>query len=75
MDREKVIYEITGSQFDTIKELLRDAVKTKHFKEVKYHELSDDAIVVGYDQAPYGDWTYYIEKDGSLVSTYYSIGD
>lgn len=66
---------INTNQFDTLRNLLKDVIKEQHFKEVRCSELSDEAIAIGYKQASYGDWTYYIEKDGSLVCTYFSIGD
>ena len=44
-----------------------------HFREVKSEPK--DSICVGYEQAAYGDWNYYITPDGEYVSTYYNIGD
>lgn len=44
-----------------------------HFREVKNEPK--DSICVGYEQAAYGDWNYYITPDGEYVSTYYNIGD
>ena len=63
----------TIKAWEAIKNLID--INKAHFKEVKYSELPKDAICIGYDQAPYGDWAYYVLPDGSYVCTYYSIGD
>ena len=63
----------TVKQWESIKKLI-DLNKV-HFKEVKFSELPKAAINIGYEQAAYGDWSYYVLPDGSFVCTYYSIGD
>jgi hypothetical protein len=59
------------------KEMLRlinkDSYKDKHFKEVNF--APRDSICIGYEQASYGDWTYYVTPEGEYVCTYFSIGD
>ena len=61
----------TVKQWESIKSLID--VNKQHFHEVK--SVPSDAILVGYEQAAYGDWTYYVTKDGEFISSYYSIGD
>lgn len=63
----------TIKAWEAIKNLI-DTNKV-HFKEVKYNELPKDAICIGYEQAAYGDWSFYVLPDGSYVCTYYDIGD
>lgn len=64
----------TIKAWEAIKDVI-DVKKIKHVKEVKYSELPKEAIAIGYELAPYGDWTYYVLPDGSFVATYYDIGD
>ena len=68
---------ISYKQLNAITELIgKEVIKNHHFKEVKYPPA--DSIVIGYEQASYGDWTYYITPEGEYVCTYYSyysIGD
>lgn len=47
--------------------------RTKHFREVK--DSPKGSIRIGYEQASYGDYCYFITPDGEYVCTYYSIGD
>ena len=61
----------TIKQWDAIKNLID--VNKANFKEVKY--VPQDAINIGYSFAPYGDYNYFVTKDGEYVCTYYSIGD
>ena len=51
----------------------RKDYRTIHFREVK--DLPKDSIRIGYEQASYGDYCYFITPDGEYVCTYYSIGD
>ena len=50
-----------------------EVIKNYHFKEVK--SVPTDSILIGYEQADYGDWSYFVTPDGEYVCTYYSIGD
>ena len=63
----------TVKQWESIKKLI-DLNKV-HFKELTFSELPKEAINIGYEQAAYGDWSYYVLPDGSFACTYYSIGD
>ncbi len=66
---------ISKKQFDTIIDMVYhgQTYKDKHFKEVRF--TPKNAICIGYEQASYGDWNYYITEDGEFVCTYFSIGD
>lgn len=65
---------ISYKQLNAITELIgKEVIKNHHFKEVKF--APTDSIVIGYEQASYGDWTYYVTPEGEYVCTYYSIGD
>lgn len=66
---------ISKKQFDTIINMVYrgETYKDKHFKEVR--TTPKNAICIGYEQAAYGDWNYYVTEDGEFVCTYYSIGD
>lgn len=74
-DTENTTVTLTKAQFDVVINLISNRIdyRTKHFKEVKF--APKDSIRIGYEQASYGDWNYYITTDGEFVSTYYSIGD
>lgn len=65
-----ISYKQLGAMMDMID---KEVIKNHHFKEVKHAPI--DSIVIGYEQAAYGDWTYYITPEGEYVCTYYSIGD
>lgn len=66
---------ITEAQYKEMLTLIGDRVdyRSKHYKEVKF--APKDSICIGYEQASYGDWCYYITPDGEYVCTYYNIGD
>jgi hypothetical protein len=49
--------------------------KEKHYREIKSYLLPEDSICIGYEQAAYGDWNYYLTPSGEYVCTYFSIGD
>lgn len=70
------VITITKAQYKEMLKLLdkSEAYKNEHFKESKCG-VPNDSICIGYEQASYGDWTYYITPDGEYVCTYYSIGD
>ncbi len=74
-DTKNAAVTLTKAQFDAIINLISNRIdyRTKHFKEVKF--APKDSIAIGYEQAAYGDWNYYITPNGEFVSTYYSIGD
>lgn len=63
----------TVKQWESIKKLI-DLNKV-HFKELTFSELPKETICIGYEQAAYGDWYYYVLPDGSFACTYFSIGD
>ena len=63
----------TVKQWESIRGLIN--LSKAHFKEIKISELPNEAINIGYEQAAYGDWNYYVLPDGSFVCTYYNIGD
>lgn len=63
----------TVKQWESIKKLID--IDKVNFKEVKYSELPQDAINIGYKQASYGDWSYYVTSKGEYLCTYYNIGD
>jgi hypothetical protein len=74
-DTENATVTLTKAQFDAVINLISNRIdyRTKHFKEVKF--APKDSITIGYEQAAYGDWNYYIAPNGEFISTYYSIGD
>lgn len=74
-DNENAAVTLTKAQFDTVINLISNRIdyRTKHFKEVKF--APKDSICIGYEQAAYGDWNYYITPNGEFVSTYFDIGD
>lgn len=63
----------TVKQWESIKKLID--LNKEHFKEIRYSELPKDAICIGYEQAAYGDWCFYVLPDGSFACKYFSIGD
>lgn len=67
--------ELTESQVSSLRAIIN--VKTlPHAREVKaYDECLKDAFYLDTEQAAYGDWSYYLTKDGKVVCTYFSIGD
>ncbi len=74
-DNEPATVTLTKVQFDAIINLISNRIdyRTKHFKEIKL--APKDSICIGYEQAAYGDWNYYITPNGEFVSTYFDIGD
>lgn len=66
---------VTERQFMEMLKLIGDRIdyRSKHYKEVKF--APKDSICVGFEQASYGDWSYYITPEGEYVCTYFSIGD
>ena len=66
---------VTERQFMEMLKLIGDRIdyRSKHYKEVNF--APRDSVCIGYEQASYGDWTYYITPEGEYVCTYYSIGD
>lgn len=70
------VVTITKAQYKEMLKLIGDseAYKNKHFKESRCG-VPNDSICIGYEQASYGDWNYWITPEGEYVCTYYSIGD
>lgn len=65
---------ISYKQLSAITEMIsKEVIKNHHFKEVEF--APTDSICIGYEQASYGDWSYFVTPDGEYVCTYYSIGD
>lgn len=65
---------ISYTQLNKIIDMIStEVIKNYHFKEVK--SVPTDSILIGYEQADYGDWSYFVTPDGEYVCTYYSIGD
>lgn len=66
---------VTERQLMEMLKLIGDNIdyRSKHYKEVKF--APPESICIGFEQASYGDWSYYITPDGEYVCTYYSIGD
>jgi hypothetical protein len=65
---------ISFKQLNAITALIdKEVIKNNHFREVKH--VPTDSICIGYEQASYGDWSYYVTPEGEYVCTYYSIGD
>ena len=73
-DNESGERMITSKQLNKIVDIIPTTVlRGLNAKEVKI--VPDDSIYIGTYMADYGDWNYYITKDGEVVCTYYSIGD
>lgn len=72
---ENINITLTKAQFKEMLKMIGDRVdyRSKHYKEVNF--APTDSICIGYEQASYGDWSYYVTPDGEYVCTYYSIGD
>jgi hypothetical protein len=72
---ENINITLTKAQFKEMLKMISDRVdyRSKHYKEVNF--VPRDSVCIGYEQASYGDWTYYITPEGEYVCTYYSIGD
>lgn len=69
------ITTISKKQLEEMVNIIENRVdyRTRHFREVK--NLPANSIRIGYEQASYGDYCYFITPDGEYVCTYYSIGD
>jgi hypothetical protein len=68
----------TVKAWETIKSFIDIDNLYRHgnYKEVKpYDPILKESINIGYYQAAYGDWDFYITPQGEVVATYYSIGD
>ncbi len=72
---ENINITLTKAQFKEMLKMISDRVDyhSKHYKEVNF--APRDSVCIGYEQASYGDWTYYITPEGEYVCTYFSIGD
>jgi hypothetical protein len=72
---ENINITLTKAQFKEMLQMIHNKVdyRSKHYKEVNF--APRDSVCIGYEQASYGDWTYYITPDGEYVCTYYNIGD
>lgn len=65
---------ISFKQLNAITAMIdKEVISNHHFREVKHVPI--DSICIGYEQASYGDWSYYVTPDGEYVCTYYNIGD
>lgn len=65
---------ISHKQLSAITDMIStEIIKNHHFKEVIYPPT--DSICIGFEQASYGDWSYFVTPDGEYVCTYFSIGD
>ncbi len=54
--------------------LTTEQLKSIRAKEVRI--VPKDAIFIGYMQASYGDWQYYIDpQSGQIIVYYFDIGD
>jgi hypothetical protein len=68
----------TVKAWETIKSFIDIDNLYRHgnYKEVKpYDPILKESINIGYYQAAYGDWDFYITPQGEVVATYDSIGD
>ena len=66
---ENINITLTKAQFKEMLKMIGDRV------DYRSKFAPRDSVCIGYEQASYGDWTYYITPEGEYVCTYYSIGD
>ena len=74
-DNEAQERMVTRNQIEVMRGLI-DSSKVKNCaKEIKIENLPNDSIYLGKEFAPYGDWDYYLTPEGTIVCTYFGIGE